>query len=124
MDNSKFQELVLKRFDLLDLIAAQVGKLTTKVDGLTTKVDGLTTQVDRLTTQVDGLTTRVDRLATRVDNLTEDMAEVKADLQFTKNVVIRIENEHGQKFGALMNGYKQNAARLDRHEAIISKKYK
>lgn len=109
MDNNKFQELVLKRFELLDLIAAQVSKLTTQVDGLTT--------------QVDGLTTRLDGLTTRVDGLTKDMADVKADLQFTKETVIKIENDHGQKLGALLNGYKLHQEKLDRHEAIISKKY-
>lgn len=102
MDNSNFQEIVLKRFELLDLIAVQVGKLTA---------------------QMDGLTARVDTLTQDMTEVKADLAALKEDLQFTKNVVIRIENEHGQKLGALMNGYKQNAERLDRHEAIISKKY-
>ena len=102
MDNNEFQKLVLERLDLLDLVASQVARLTTQVDGLTTRVDGLTTKVDRLT---------------------RDMAEVKADLQFTKETVVRIENEHGQKLGALLNGYKLHEERLDRHEKIISKKY-
>lgn len=88
--------------DLLELIATQVGKLTTQVGGLTTKVDGLTT---------------------RVDNLTKDMTEVKTDLRFTKDAVIRIENHHGQKLGALLNGHKLHEERLDKHEEIISKKY-
>ena len=95
MDNSKFQEIVLKRFDLLDLIAAQVSKLTIQVDGLTTQVNGLS----------------------------RDMAEIKSRIAFIENTVVKIENDHGQKLGALLNGYKQNAERLDRHEAIISKKY-
>ena len=86
--------------DLLEIIATQVGKLTIKVDELTTRVDVLTT---------------------RVDKLTQDMTEVKADLQFTKHTVVRIENDHGQKLGVLLNGYKQTAERLDRHEAIISR---
>ena len=95
MDNKEFQELVLKRLELLELIAAQVSSLTTQVDGLTTQVDGLT----------------------------RDMIEVKADLQFTKETVVKIEIDHGQKLGALLNGYKLHEERLDRHEAIISKKY-
>lgn len=102
--------------DLLELIAAQVGTLTTQVDGFTTRMDELATQVDGLTTRMDGLTAQVDKL-------TQEMTEVKADLRFVKNVVIGIENDHGQKLGALLNGYKQNAERLDRHEEIISKKY-
>jgi regulator of replication initiation timing len=88
LDNEKFQTLVLKRLEMLDLIAAQVGKLTTQVDGLT-----------------------------------RDMAEIKPRIAFIENTVVRIENDHGQKLGALLNGYKLHEERLDRHEAIISKKY-
>jgi len=135
--------------DLLELIATQVGKLTIKVDGLTTRVEGLTTQVDGLTTrmeglttQVDGLTTRMEGLTTQVDGLTKDLAEVKAtmatkqelaevksEVSSIKAIVIRIENDHGQKLGALFNGYKLMSERLDRidkevaeHEEIISKR--
>ena len=93
--------------ELLELIAAQVSKLTTQVEGLTTQVEGLTTQVEGLTTHVEGL-------ATQVDILTKDMAGVK-------DIVIKIENDHGQKLGALLNGYKQNAERLDRIEKEVAK---
>ncbi len=79
--------------ELLELIAAQVSKLTTQVEGLTTHVEGL---------------------ATQVDILTKDMAGVK-------DIVIKIENDHGQKLGALLNGYKQNAERLDRIEKEVAK---
>ena len=72
---------------------------------------------------LDLVASQVARLTTQVDGLTRDMAEVKADLQFTKETVVRIENEHGQKLGALLNGYKLHEERLDRHEEIISKKY-
>jgi uncharacterized protein YoxC len=100
--------------ELLELIAAQVSKLTTQVEGLTTQVEGLTTQVEGLTTQVEGLATQVEGLATQVDILTKDMAGVK-------DIVIKIENDHGQKLGALLNGYKQNAERLDRIEKEVAK---
>jgi len=130
VDNEKFQELVLKRFELLDLIAAQVVKLTTQVGTLTTQTDTLTTQTDTLTTQVGTLTTQVGTLTSQVDSLSKDMAEVKADLaeikprlSFVEKTVIKIENDHGQKLGALLDGYKLLSERLDRHEAIISKKY-
>ncbi len=59
----------------------------------------------------------------------DELAEIKADVQFIKNTVIKIENDHGQKLGALLNGYKLNSERLDRveaklaqHEAIILKR--
>jgi hypothetical protein len=47
----------------------------------------------------------------------------KQELAELKNIVVRIENDHGQKIGALLDGYKLLSERLDRHEEIISKKY-
>jgi hypothetical protein len=76
--------------ELLELIAAQVGKLTVDVEEIKKTLPTLAAK--------------------------EELAEVK-------NIVVRIENDHGQKLGALLNGYKLHLERLDRHEAIISKKY-
>ncbi len=66
------------------------------------------------------IASQVSHLTTRVDGLTRDMVDVKADLRFTKEAVIRIENDHGLKLGALLNGYKQNEERLDRVEAKLA----
>ncbi len=57
---------------------------------------------------------QVSKLTTQVEILTKDMAGVK-------DIVIKIENDHGQKLGALLNGYKQNAERLDRIEKEVAK---
>lgn len=79
--------------ELLELIAAQVSKLTTQFDSLTTQVD----------------------------TLTKDMAEIKPRLTSIENTVIRIENDHGQKLGALFDGYKLNSEKLDRIEEEVAK---
>lgn len=70
----------------------------------------------------------LDLIATQVGALTKDMngvkAElggVKADLQFVKERVVKIEIEHGQKLGALGDGYKLNAEKLDRIEKEVTK---
>lgn len=75
--------------ELLELIAAQVGKLTVDVEEIKKTLPTLAAK--------------------------EELAEVK-------NIVVRIENDHGQKLGALLNGYKLLSERLDRHEEIITKK--
>ncbi len=60
----------------------------------------------------------------------EELTGVKSEIDSLKSIVIRIENDHGQKLGALLNGYKQNAERLDRveaklaeHDEILMKKF-
>lgn len=75
--------------ELLELIAAQVGKLTVDVEEIKKTLPTLAAK--------------------------EELAEVK-------NIVVRIENDHGQKLGALLDGYKLLSERLDRHEEIITKK--
>ena len=85
--------------ELLELIASQVGGLTNRVDALTTHVDGLTKDMTIVKTT----------MATK-----DELASVKA-------TVIRIENDHGQKFGALFDGYKLNSEKLDRIEAEVTK---
>jgi hypothetical protein len=51
----------------------------------------------------------------------DELAEVKADLKFITETVIKIENDHGQKLGALFDGYKSNSEKLDRIETEVSK---
>ncbi|HHW74952.1 MAG TPA: hypothetical protein GX744_06825 [Firmicutes bacterium] len=57
--------------------------------------------------QADGLITRMDRLEAKFNGLTEELGKVNG-------IVVRIENGQGQKLGVLLNGYKQNAERLER----------
>ncbi len=112
---------------LLELIAGQVSKLTTQFDTLTTQVGTLTTQVGTLTTQVDTITTQVDTITTQVDTLTKDVDEMKAtmatkqELAEIKAIVVKIENDHGQKLGALFDGYSLLSEKLDRIEDEVSK---
>lgn len=83
--------------ELLEMIAAQVGALTNRVDNLTGQVDNL---------------------AGRVDNLTNEITELKTDAKKTNNT---IENDINPKLQALFDGHKQNSEKLDRIELEIIK---
>ena len=50
----------------------------------------------------------------RFENNEKELASVKA-------TVIRIENDHGEKLGALFDGYKLNSEKLDRIEAEVTR---
>ncbi len=80
----------------------------------------------------DPLTDRelLEIIATQVGKLTADADETKKEMRNGFNrleveirkvseTVSKIEVEHGQKLGVLLNGYKQNAERLDRVEAKL-----
>ncbi|NMB40664.1 MAG: hypothetical protein GX996_01845, partial [Firmicutes bacterium] len=45
----------------------------------------------------------------------------KDELEEIKNIVVRIENDHGQKLGVLFDGYKLNSEKLDRIEKEVAK---
>lgn len=85
--------------ELLDLIAAQVSVLTTQGDSLVKDVAEVKAT-----------------MATK-----DELAKVKDDLDFVKGTVVKIEIEHGQSLGALLDGHNLNAEKLDRIEKEVTK---
>lgn len=93
---------------MLELIARQVARLTKDVDGI--KETMVTKQeLKQELAEIRGT------MATK-----QDLEEVKSEVSSIKATVIRIENGHGEKLDALLNGYKQKAQRLDRVEAKLA----
>ena len=113
--------------ELLGLIANQVGTLTKDMDMLKTS---MATKNDLA--EIKGEMNKLEaNMATKNDlaEIKGEMAEVKSDIQFIKETVIKIENEYGQKLNALFDGYVMNSERLDRiekevtrHEEVILRK--
>lgn len=88
--------------ELLELIAAQVGGLTIKVDNLTEQVGNHTNQLNTLTADMEIVKEKLDQKADKTD-------------------IIRLENKIMSKIDALFDGYAQNSAKLDRIEAEVVK---
>ena len=78
--------------ELLEIIASQVSKLTNVVDEIKAT------------------------MATK-----DKFTEIKSEVNSIKAIVIKVENDHGQKLRALLDGYKHNSEKLDRIEAIVTK---
>jgi len=57
----------------------------------------------------------------RMTSMETEMTDIKADVKFTKETVIKIENDHGQKLNALFDGYKLNSEKLERIENEVTK---
>ena len=131
--------------DMLELIAMQVARLTKDVDEI--KANMATKQELAATNQSlaeirktmatkqelaeirKTMATKQELAATnqslavtnqRLAATNQELAEVKAEVSSIKDIVVRIEIDHGQKLGALLNGYTQNAERLDRVEAKLA----
>ncbi|WP_222927495.1 hypothetical protein [Biomaibacter acetigenes] len=83
--------------ELLELVLAQVSKLTMDMDGMKSEMRERFNQVDE----------RFNQIEQRIDKI--------------EKTVIKIEHEHGEKLSALFDGYKQNSDKLDRIETEVSK---
>lgn len=83
--------------ELLELVLAQVSKLTIDMDGMKSEMRERFNQVDE----------RFNQIEQRIDKV--------------EKTVVKIEHEHGEKLSALFDGYKQNSDKLDRIEAEVSK---
>ncbi|NMB40345.1 MAG: hypothetical protein GX996_00175 [Firmicutes bacterium] len=64
----------------------------------------------------------MDGLTAQVGILTKDMAEVQQRLVSVENTVFRIENDHGEKLGALFDGYRLNSEKLGRIEEVLKRR--
>lgn len=120
--------------DLLELIARQVAGLTKDVDGIKAtmvtkqelkqelaEIRGTMATKRELAEVKNTMATKQDLEEVKNTMATkQELEEVKSEVSSIKATVIRIENEHGEKLGALLNGYMQNAQRLDRVEAKLA----
>ena len=64
---------------------------------------------------------KFDNMQGKIDSIEGKIENIEGDLNSLKNVVTRMENDHGNKLDALFDGYKQINDRLDRIETEVSK---
>ena len=114
--------------ELLELIATQVSTLTNQVGTLnnrvgilTTQGDTITNQVGTLTSQVGMLTTQGDTITNQVGTLTKQAGAITGEVALIKETVVGIENDHGLKLNALLDGYKLHSEKLEMIAAEVSK---
>lgn len=96
MDNAKFQELVLKKLELLDTLADNVTSLDSKVGTLTDNMANLDSRVDTLTDNVASLDSKVG-------TLTNDMAVLTSKVNNIDTNQVRLETEITEKIRALFD---------------------
>ena len=64
---------------------------------------------------------RFEGMDKRFESIEAELSGINGRLTNVEGIVVRIENDHGQKLGALFDGYKLNAEKLDRIEAEVTK---
>jgi archaellum component FlaC len=107
--------------ELLELIANQVNILTNDVSGLKNDVSGLKNDVSGLKNDVSELKYDVSEMKSDMSELKKGQIKLEREVENIKGIVVRMEINFSEKLGALLNGYVQNAARLDRVETLMAK---
>lgn len=87
--------------DLLELVVAQVSKLSTDMSGIKSDMAGMKTEITGIKSEMTGM---------------------KSEIGDIKKTVLRIEHDHGEKLSALFDGYKQNSEKLDRVEKEVARR--
>lgn len=77
--------------------------------------------LELIAAQVGALTKDLSELKGDVSELKGDVSELKEGQSTLKTIVIDLEEDHGKKLTLLLDGYKQNADKLDRIEKEVSK---
>ncbi|MCL2386883.1 MAG: hypothetical protein FWC89_04945 [Defluviitaleaceae bacterium] len=99
-----FEEKVLST---LDLLVSEVGEVKTRLTGVETEVAEVKIRLAKVETEVT-------ELKDRVEDLDESVTELKDRVEDLSETVAVIEVEHGQKLGALFDGYKLVSEGLQR----------
>ena len=80
-------------------------KILTMLETIIAEQQQTNHRLDKLETKVEKLETKVEKLDFKIDKLDSGVGNMEADITETKHRVIIIENEHGQKLGALFDSY-------------------
>ena len=71
-------------------------------------LEGLTSTVSTLVTKVDKLEQDLTEVKQDLTEVKQNLTEVKQDVTSIKKTVVKIEIDHGEKLGALFDGYDMN----------------
>ena len=82
------------------------------------KVDKRFGSVDK---RLESTDKRLDSMDEKFESTDKRFESIDKQLSDIKDIVIKIEHEHGEKIDALFDGYIQNSNKLDRIEKEVSK---
>ncbi len=106
--------------ELLEIILQKIGDMNSRMNGMDSRMVGIETNMATKDELMDIKAEMAD-VKTGMTNIKAEIVNIKADVKFTREAIIRIENDHGQKLGALFDGYKLNSEKLERIESEVSK---
>ena len=107
--------------ELLELVAAQVGKLTNSVQSIEGRMDSIDSRIGNIDGRMDSIDGRMDSIDGRIDNIDGRINKLEGEVDNIKRIVLHIENDHGAKLKTLFDGYKQNYEKLLNIEEVVKR---
>jgi len=106
---------------------SRISSMDSKISSMDSKILSMDSKILSMDSKISSMDSKISSMDSRITGIESNMAtkqelaEVKSDLKFNQKIILKIENEHGQKLSALFDGYKQNSEKLDRIEAEVSR---
>jgi peptidoglycan hydrolase CwlO-like protein len=117
MTDRKLLEKILQKIGNMD---SRMDSMDSKMDSMDSRMNSIESKMDSMDSRMNSIKSKMDSMDSRMNSMETEMADIKADVKFTKGIVAKIENDHGQKLGALFDGYIQNSEKLNRIEVEVS----
>ena len=108
--------------ELLETILSKIDSMETRI-GMESRMGNIESELGNVKIELGDIKTGLGDVKTELEDVKTDLAEVKSDVEFTKNTVIKIENDHGQILNALLDVCKQDSEKLDRIEKEVCEHY-
>ena len=83
--------------------------------------DELSNGQEEILGRVENLEKGQEEILGRVENLENEQEEMKSDLRSLSQTVAKIEIEHGEKLGALLDGFASHTERFKSIEKILAR---
>jgi len=106
--------------ELLETILQKIGDMDSRITGMKANMvtkEELAGVKGEITSTKEELT----GVKGEITSTKEELTGVKGEIVSIKEIVLKLENEHGQKLSALFDGYKLNSEKLDRIESEVTK---
>ena len=84
---------------------ADLSEVKTELGEVKSRVSNIETELGEVKTELGEVKNRVSNIETDLSEVKTDLSEVKTDLSEVKNRIIFIENDHGKRLGAVLDGY-------------------
>jgi len=111
----------VKDRELLEAILQKIGGMESRMTSMESRMTSMESRMTSMESKMTSMESKMTSMESKMESMEGELVEVKVEVKFTKEAVIKMESDHGQKLGALFDGHKLNSEKLDRIENEVTK---